>query len=102
MVIPDDEAIRVQNIWFLSGKDRFRLYLYWLECYSERCREHIRICEENYEDLCGELAKIREREEENVIRHATVVGMTTSGAAKYLTNNASKNSSQDCDHRRSC
>ena len=82
-MMPDDEAVRVANIWFLSAKDRLRLYLYWLQCYRERCREHIRICEQKYEDLCGELQEAREKEEENLIRQTTVVGMTTSGAARY-------------------
>ena len=82
-MMADEEAIMVPNIWFLSAKDRVRLYLYWLQSYRERCREYIRTCEQRYEELCSDLAEVRAEEEENVIRRATVVGMTTSGAARY-------------------
>lgn len=81
-MMPSDEVMKVSNIWDLQQKDRLRLYLYWVQCYRERCKENIRAYERRYEELCGELLKVKEEEEEIAIRRATVVGMTTSGAAK--------------------
>ena len=87
MMMPDDEAMRVENIWFLSARDRLRLYLYWVESYRERHKIELQRCEQHYEqkhkELCFELEEIKAQEEEEVIRRATVVGMTTSGAARY-------------------
>ena len=77
------EAMAVENIWNLSQSDRLRLYLFWIENYRERYRVEIFRGEQEYEQLCEELEAIRFQEEEQVIRQATVVGMTTSGAARY-------------------
>jgi len=79
-MMPSDEALTVENIWCLSAKDRLRLYLYWIECYRERHRIEIQRCEQRYEqkhkELCVELEEIKAQEEEEIIRRATVVGMT--------------------------
>ena len=78
-----DEVIGVENIWSLSQSDRLRLYLFRIESYRERYRVEIHRAEQEYEQLCEELRAVTSKEEEQVIRRATVVGMTTSGAAKY-------------------
>ena len=78
-----DEVTAVDNIWFLSSSDRLRLYLFWVESYRERYRAEIQRSELDYEQLCHEQEAIRFKEEEEVIRRATVVGMTTSCAARY-------------------
>ena len=73
----------VDNIWLLSPSDRLRLYLFWVESYRERFKAEIQRGEQEYEQLCQEQETVRFEEEEEVIRRATVVGMTTSGAARY-------------------
>ena len=78
-----EEAMGVDNIWSLSPSDRLRLYLFWIENYRERYRVEIYRSEQEYKQLCEELEAVRFEEEEKVIRQATVVGMTTSGAARY-------------------
>ena len=82
-MMSDNEAARVANIWELSAKDRRRLYLYWVECYRERKRIEVRRAEQKHGELCAKLEEANAEEEEEVIRRATVVGMTTSGAARY-------------------
>ena len=79
----DEEAMNVPNIWFLSEDERLQLYLYWAECYRDRLRMEVQGYERKHEQLCAELEELRAEEEEEVIRKATVVGMTTSGAARY-------------------
>ena len=83
VVMSTDEAMGVDSIWSLSSSDRLRLYLFWIENYRERYRVEIHRGEQEYEQLCHELEEVRFEEEEQVIRRATVVGMTTSGAARY-------------------
>jgi len=83
VAMPTDEAMSVDNIWLLSPSDRRRLYLFWIESYRERFRAEIQRGEQEYDQLCQEQVAVRFEEEENVIRRATVVGMTTSGAARY-------------------
>ena len=78
-----EEVMGVQNIWNMSQSDRLRLYLFWIENYREHYRVEIHHAERAYEQLCEELKEVQFEEEEQVIRQATVVGMTTSGAARY-------------------
>ena len=82
-MMSDEEALKVANIWFLSAKDRLRLYLYWTECFRDRHRIEIQRRERKHEQFCTEFEEVKSEEEEVVIRQATVVGMTTSCAAKY-------------------
>ncbi|KAJ7385050.1 NFX1-type zinc finger-containing protein 1 [Desmophyllum pertusum] len=78
-----DKAMGVDNIWLLNSQERLRLYLFWVENYRERYRVEIQRGEQEYEQLCHDLEAVRFEEEEEVIRRATIVGMTTSCAAKY-------------------
>ena len=78
-----EEAMHVNSIWNLSPLDRLRIYLFWVESYRERYRVEIHRSEQEYEQLCEALEAVRFEEEERVIRQSTVVGMTTSGAARY-------------------
>ena len=78
-----EEAFGIQNIWDMSQSDRFRLYLFWIENYREHYRVEIHQAERAYEQLCEELKEVQFEEDGQAIRQATVVGMTTSGAARY-------------------
>ena len=78
-----EEAMHVDSIWNLSPLDRLRIYLFWVESYRERYKVEIHRSEQEYEQLCEALEAVRFEEEERVIRQSTVVGMTTSGAARY-------------------
>ena len=82
-MMSDNEATRVTNIWDLSAEDRLRLYLNWVECYRERKRIEIQRVQQKHGQLCAKLEEANAEEEEVVIRRAAVVGMTTSGAARY-------------------
>ena len=78
-----EEAMSVENIWNLSQSDRLRLYLFWIENYRERYRVEIFRGEQEYKQLCEELEAVIFEEEEQVLRRATVIGMTTTCAARY-------------------
>ncbi|XP_068721845.1 NFX1-type zinc finger-containing protein 1-like [Montipora capricornis] len=77
------EVMSVDNIWNLSEEGRLGLYLFWIENYRERYRVEIHRSEQEYKQLCEELEVITFEEEEQVIRQATVVGMTTTTASRY-------------------
>ena len=83
IMMSTEDALHVDNIWNLSQSDRLRLYLFWIENYRERYRVEIHKGEQEHQQLCEELEVVRFEEEERVISRATVVGMTTSGAARY-------------------
>ena len=79
------EIVRVKQVWDLSVNDRWRLYLSWLRLYQENCKEQISRKIQEYERICKRSREIRDSEELQVLREAVVIGMTTTGAAKYRT-----------------
>ena len=78
-----EEAMNVGNIWNLSRSQRLQLYHFWIESYRDRYRVEIQRSEQDYRTLCEELKEVKFRAKEEVLRRATVIGMTTTGAAKY-------------------
>ncbi|XP_067904238.1 NFX1-type zinc finger-containing protein 1 [Heterodontus francisci] len=77
------EESRIFNIWLLSLKDRWRLYRLWLSMYQMDVRRRIVQHEQLYQAAADRLAELRLQEDLWVLKEAKVVGMTTTGAAKY-------------------
>ncbi|XP_060589825.1 NFX1-type zinc finger-containing protein 1-like [Ruditapes philippinarum] len=82
-VMSREEADRIGNIWNMNFKDRWRLYRMWLRqlcnnIYSkiESKKMEFEAASERYRDFILE-------QEKEIMQNATVIGMTTSCAAKY-------------------
>ena len=83
IMMSPEEAMNVGNIWNLTKSQRLQLYLFWIESYRDRYRVEIQRSEQDFEKLCEELKEVRFRAKEEVLRRATVIGMTTTGAARH-------------------
>lgn len=77
------EANAVDDIWKLSNKDCWRLYRYWIHLYLDQKQAEIA-------DSCVEFAKryedwqaFRKEDDLAIVRKMKIIGMTTTGAAKY-------------------
>ena len=71
------------TLWQLDFNRRRQLYQHWVRRYQEtHARELEERCQE-YEVVCRQMREIKHGQEEDALRHATVIGMTTTGAAKY-------------------
>ncbi|XP_067856938.1 NFX1-type zinc finger-containing protein 1-like [Heptranchias perlo] len=81
--MPEDEAKNIVNVWQLSQLDRWRLYRLWLSKYQTDTRRGMLQYEQQYERIVNRLAELRNQEELILLRQSKVVGMTTTGAAKY-------------------
>ena len=79
----ETEAKSVIDIWNLSVKTRWRLYLYWENKLIRSKKERIATIARMYNQRCKEYAVCRQRIDAFVIRSADIIGMTTTGAAKY-------------------
>ena len=79
----DEEADEVEDIRSLSQSDRWRLYNYWEEKRYKYLQEHNREQVQQYNEICRELADLKQCEDMEILEGADVVGMTTTGAAKY-------------------
>ena len=84
-IMDDEEVEEISDVDLtgLSMKDRWRLYNHWREKYYILLQEENRRRVQKYSDKCRELAELRQFEDGNILEEADVVGMTTTGAAKY-------------------
>ena len=73
----------VKNVWGLQLEDRWRLYLFWLRLFQANCRDEISRKSQEYESICKRFTEVRGLEELHALKEAVVIGMTTTGAAKY-------------------
>ena len=77
------EAIHVDNIHNLSHQQRWKLYNYWV---SEYFKHLIELNEEKFEEydrLCKDSMEARRGADRYALEAAEVIGITTTGAAKY-------------------
>ncbi|NWV46672.1 ZNFX1 protein, partial [Daphoenositta chrysoptera] len=77
------EANAIQDVWQLDLNSRWRLYRLWLKAYQGSIREDILEHEERYQAAAERLKELQLEQDLCIINEARVVGMTTTGAAKY-------------------
>ena len=83
--MPHWYANRVSDVWALNSRDRWRLYRYWLNKYTTELTAERTRREEKYERIARQLDEVMQQEDKEILQEATVIGMTTTGAAKYRT-----------------
>ncbi|XP_070552964.1 NFX1-type zinc finger-containing protein 1-like [Ptychodera flava] len=78
------EAKRINDVWAVHlEKDRWRLYRYWLGKYRKELEGKLRREKQTYWKEREVVLKEQNEEDKLIFRAATVIGMTTTGAAKY-------------------
>ena len=78
-----DELTDVQNINHLDHVNRWRLYNYWINCCVKQLSESYEDKLGDYDRLCRRKKEAMQRADRYALETADVVGMTTTGAAKY-------------------
>ena len=77
----EEESVR--DIWKLSVKDKWKLYLRWIDVHIKNCRSRISDTIEGYNRACALYSSAQHDIDIFVAQKADVIGMTTTGAAKY-------------------
>ncbi|NXU40378.1 ZNFX1 protein, partial [Drymodes brunneopygia] len=77
------EAGAIQDVWQLDLSSRWRLYRLWLKTYQGSIRENILDYEEEYQAAAERLKRLKLEQDLCILSEARIVGMTTTGAAKY-------------------
>ncbi|KAK7877833.1 hypothetical protein WMY93_031505 [Mugilogobius chulae] len=77
------EERHITDIWRLSVPDRWRLYRLWLSRYRTELRMKTLDLEQEYQNSVDRLADVKRQQDCHILREATVIGMTTTGAAKF-------------------
>ncbi|XP_042642156.1 NFX1-type zinc finger-containing protein 1-like [Tyto alba] len=79
----DEEVERLRSLWQLRLSDRWRLYRRWLGAYSAEQEELLVRWLGEYERSAAQLAQHQLQQDLRILRQSRVIGMTTTGAAKY-------------------
>ncbi|NWH37090.1 ZNFX1 protein, partial [Chloropsis hardwickii] len=77
------EADAVEDVWQLDMSSRWRLYRLWLKTYQVFIREDILEHEQQYQAAAERLEQLKLEQDLCILNNARIVGMTTTGAAKY-------------------
>lgn len=77
------EVSRNFDMWTLSQKNKWRLYRYWVNAYCENLQDKIRGKEDQFEVACRQYNEVLMQEDREIMRHSTVIGLTTTCAARY-------------------
>ena len=73
----------VTNVWDLNTGERWSLYLYWANELIRKNKENVARHAKRYNELCQRHALVKQDIDKHVIGEADIIGMTTTGAAKY-------------------
>lgn len=79
----EDEMNNIKNIWSLDNYARRRVYMYWLQKYRIKLREDVKQAETMFNSAAYRLQEVRDQETVEIMRECSVMGMTTTGAAKF-------------------
>jgi hypothetical protein len=82
-VMTDEEVATVYHLWQLEYQVRWRLYRYWIGKYLQEVNAKIERQQQRYSEAAARMHEARDLEDLAIMRTATVIGMTTTGAAKY-------------------
>ncbi len=79
----EDRVSKVQDINQLTPRDRWRLYNYWAKKHCKLLERKNELVFEEYDDLCQQYKEANQQSHRYALESADVIGMTTTGAAKY-------------------
>ena len=77
------EAQRVKDIRELRKKDKWRLYQHWAQEFIRNTKTTAQMFATEYEEICRERERRQHDLDFHLLQQADIVGMTTTGAAKY-------------------
>lgn len=82
-MMPKQQALAVANINALLPENRWNLYRLWIKLYVEAFEMQIKELRDAYRNECLRFNGLRKQEDIEIVKSAKIIGMTTTGAAKY-------------------
>ncbi|KAM9068296.1 NFX1-type zinc finger-containing protein 1 [Sarcophilus harrisii] len=79
----ETEAKEIEDVWQLDLNKRWQLYRMWLQMYQGDIRRKILNHERLYQASAERMVELKLQEDLCILKDAQIVGMTTTGAAKY-------------------
>lgn len=78
-----EDAENVTDVWSLGNDDRWRLYRFWVKLCVEQLMNEINNERSYYRMLYDQFKKAKEERDFEAVKDKLIIGMTTTGAAKY-------------------
>ena len=78
-----EDASQVEDLRFLNSEQRWRMYHYWVQEYLRFQKQQLEIPAAIYNRACSDYLQMKQDIDCHVARGADIIGMTTTGAAKY-------------------
>ncbi|XP_070575232.1 NFX1-type zinc finger-containing protein 1-like [Ptychodera flava] len=79
----EEEVNKISNVWALNLHERWKLYRYWSFALHRKIVDSLLEAVGEYDRETLRLKEVRQEEDLRVLKDAKVIGMTTTGAAKY-------------------
>ncbi len=79
----DLEAEKIEDVHQLDLDSRWELYKYWHSKFRERKLEELEQKCQQYNEVCEDANRARQNKERFALENAQIIGMTTTGTAKY-------------------
>ena len=79
----EQETKELQELDKLSWIKRLELYKYWVIKYQNHVAEKCTSKFQEYNESCKEITNLRDTTDRYTLETASIIGMTTTGAAKY-------------------
>ncbi|XP_053570366.1 NFX1-type zinc finger-containing protein 1 isoform X2 [Bombina bombina] len=74
---------RLLDLWILPLAERWQIYRFWRSRYLQSIRQEIFSLENQYQIVMNRKAELRDQEDLLILQEADIIGMTTTGAAKF-------------------
>ncbi|XP_069812126.1 NFX1-type zinc finger-containing protein 1-like [Dendropsophus ebraccatus] len=79
----EEECELIVDLWQLPLKKRWDVYRFWRSKYLCDIRNKIVTLENQYQIVVNRMTELRNQEDLLILQNADVIGMTTTGAAKF-------------------
>ncbi|XP_038069894.1 NFX1-type zinc finger-containing protein 1-like [Patiria miniata] len=81
--LSQNEANEINDVWNLHIEDKWKLYRHWVDMYRTDCLNATSKPTQEYDILTPAIKEIENVEVCRILRDVKVIGMTTTGAAKW-------------------
>ena len=79
----EGQAHQISDLAVLSGKEKWQLYKYWVNKHLMHMKALLSRKGTKYTEICQLVNEAHHKLEEHIIQQVDIIGMTTTGAAKY-------------------
>ncbi|KAG8442586.1 hypothetical protein GDO86_011395 [Hymenochirus boettgeri] len=79
----ETECSMISNLWLVPQRKRWEMYRWWRSKYLTDIKKQLSMFENLYQIVVNRMNELRNQEDLLILEEADIIGMTTTGAAKY-------------------